>query len=419
MAKSILYSGHGSSSAPSVGKSLTRYFHCGDSGLIVEITETYLKVPYYSTGTFSNLYIRVITNSFDGDDGNIVFKLRVNSADPSSGPLINIPAATTGEFEDTTNTVSISSGDYINYCMVTPSSILPSPTITFRVMNVSFDVSSNTIVRHVAVDSFSENSVTRYTALAGPYSGDGTEVNRQFNMKASGTLKNLYLYVTSNTAVSSTDFRIRKNAANGNSLITVATLTTGAFEDVTNTDSIAVDDDANYSVTYNSASGSIIFSTLASEFVTTTGEFHSICNGSSYTLSGFIVRYATIGGGGTSHISNQTHARGENNSDEKSIASLYTYVSANTSNNTPNYISVNQEAVIVVQIIIPTTTTGSFEWTGDVTFYPNLDYNYAMQCAAAGKSMTFTIWGIKLQLFQQTFFDHHQHVDKHEEALAY
>ena len=125
MAKSILYSGHGSSSAPSVGKSLTRYFHCGDSGLIVEITETYLKVPYYSTGTFSNLYIRVITNSFDGDDGNIVFKLRVNSADPSSGPLINIPAATTGEFEDTTNTVSISSGDYINYCMVTPSSILP------------------------------------------------------------------------------------------------------------------------------------------------------------------------------------------------------------------------------------------------------------------------------------------------------
>lgn len=66
-----------------------------------------------------------------------------------------------------------------------------------------------------------------------------TEANAQIQWYGTGTIKRIRIQLTVNTSTGNTLFRLRKNGANGNSLITIGAGATGFFEDTTNTDTWA------------------------------------------------------------------------------------------------------------------------------------------------------------------------------------
>jgi len=71
-----------------------------------------------------------------------------------------------------------------------------------------------------------------------------TETNTQVTFQQGGTLSKFAVNVSSNTTTIC-DFRIRKNAANGNQLVSYGSGETGIKEDLTNTDSVTAGDEIN------------------------------------------------------------------------------------------------------------------------------------------------------------------------------
>lgn len=99
---------------------------------------------------------------------------------------------------------------------------------------------------------------TAYGPLSGAFPSAATEADVATRIRATSvTLKNLFVRVTLNSLDGSTTVQTRKNAANGNLAVTVGAGATGVFEDLTNSDSLADGDDANYQVVTGGTAGTI------------------------------------------------------------------------------------------------------------------------------------------------------------------
>ena len=85
---------------------------------------------------------------------------------------------------------------------------------------------------------------TRYTGVGtcaiNVVSND--ETARDVHNRVAGEYEHMYVRISANTATSSSTFKFRKNAADGNQIITVGAGATGSFEDTSNHDTVAVGD---------------------------------------------------------------------------------------------------------------------------------------------------------------------------------
>lgn len=91
------------------------------------------------------------------------------------------------------------------------------------------------------------NVITNFP-IAGSPSAQTTsvEANGQVLFKENGVLSNLWINVRTNAVTATSPFRVRKNGANTTLVCNVGSSATGAFEDTTHTDTVAVDDLINY-----------------------------------------------------------------------------------------------------------------------------------------------------------------------------
>ena len=96
-----------------------------------------------------------------------------------------------------------------------------------------------------------------------------TESRRQTKFRAAGTLSELYIHIEANSFSGTTTFRLRKNTANGNQVVSIPTTTTGFLKDTTNTDSVAVNDLLSYSLV-TTGTGSIRYYQINNVFEPTT-----------------------------------------------------------------------------------------------------------------------------------------------------
>ena len=228
-------------------------------------TEVNWQITSRTAGTLSKLWLFVDSNSITASS---TFRTRKNGANGNIS--VSIPASTSGEFEDTTNTDSVAVGDEINFQSVTGSS---GSLMFFKSTRIIWGATTNTVYFYTVGNNtgFSTASVTRYMILCGDV-GSGfliSETNMFTEMNLAGTLKNMFLRISSNARTTDTTFRVRKNTADGNEVITVGGSATGFFEDTTNTDSIADGDDVNLSLTTGTGTEEINIETIKTEFETT------------------------------------------------------------------------------------------------------------------------------------------------------
>jgi hypothetical protein len=226
--------------------STTVYLPIAGLGATMTTTEANQKTAFRCNGTLKNGYANVQTN---GRGTNSTLRSRVNGA--NGNIVVTITASTTGVFEDTTNTDSVSSGDDINFSLTTGTGGGSIQGFFGAGFEVGSDLMYPLSAGSPAGSSFP--TTAERVSAGGGFSLNPSTTLRNIAIETDCVAKRMYAYVSTNTALSNSTAYLWKNAANGNSFVTITGVTTGYFEDTTNTDTLSASDTIAYSVGRGSA----------------------------------------------------------------------------------------------------------------------------------------------------------------------
>ena len=221
-------------------------------------TESHYQVKT-AAGVWSHLALRMRTNT-RGTATNV--KSRVGGADGNQ--IIAVPAGTTGSFEDTTNSDTLSDDDLI--CITVENGAGGG---NFRTQWCGTELAPTAayllgVGRGGGGQTFGTGSPL-FNAPGG-YLGPGytTESDAQAKVTQDATLSNLRTVVFSNGATADSSVRSRINGVDGNLLVPITGATTGAFEDTTNSDTLVEDDLLNWEIEIGSGgTGAAQLTTIA------------------------------------------------------------------------------------------------------------------------------------------------------------
>lgn|SRR3990167_1218419 len=272
----------------SLAAGATQYHRAAIAPATPDATENVVQILFRTAGTFSNLYINVLTN----DRAASTLRTRVNAG--NGNQVVTITGSTTGKFEDTSNTDTVTAGQEWATEIVGGAG---GTTFTYSVVQLLFAASSNTVARYsCAAVANTSNSATRYSLLSGPGTLITTEAQAELRFVGSATLKNMAVNVTANARTSTTTFRSRINAANGALVVSVTSGTTGVIEDTSNSDSVTAGQDINYSVATGTGSSESITYSIAVDAETTDSSSHLFAGGSPGAIATSVTTYAPCGG---------------------------------------------------------------------------------------------------------------------------
>lgn len=239
-------------------------------------TEAQAQLPFNTTGgTFDQGGVYVSQN---GVSSNSTIRLRQN-ATTNINPNISVTGSTTGLFEDTTNSSSISATDKINWSIVVPS-VAGTQTITLRILFCRFSASSNTYQR---LSSLTFGSSNTYGSTTRSFLGLGegldttntaNEIYVQHKFYTGGTLQKGMIFLSANTRDSTTTLNSRIGAADGNIAVSITASTTGLFEDTSNTDTVTSGNLVNMAIVGTAGAGSMTITIYGMEFTTTNKKSH-------------------------------------------------------------------------------------------------------------------------------------------------
>src|SRR6185503_19577092 len=220
-----------------------------------------VKLTVRKDGVISKLIIYLLSNTITGTTS---FTVRKNGAD--TGIVINVSTTGAQLVEDLINTVSVAAGDTIDLKTVPGAA---TGTFAINVMSLSFKADDGKSCQLLGVArsaNLSVSSGNRYVPLGGDSTPDSTEAEAKCRQRKAGTYQYLYVVVTANARTTSTTLRTRKNGANGNISVTIGAGATGVFEDTSNVDTVAVDDDYNFQFVTGSGSETLRYSVIAISF---------------------------------------------------------------------------------------------------------------------------------------------------------
>lgn len=197
--------------------------------------------------------------------GTVTWRMRKNSADAAI--VCSIAGATTGRYEDTTNTVSFVSGDTLGW-KITGGSGSP-PSTMYGIATVNYGAADYEAVAAGSYTATGSDQYLPFCAGASAWGNVGGETPYKMQHGFSIKVQKLRTYLFSNTVAVTATVKVRKNGADGNNTLSIGASTTGAFEDTTNTDNFLATDDINY-VIRGGSSGTFTTYALTST-VTATG----------------------------------------------------------------------------------------------------------------------------------------------------
>jgi hypothetical protein len=207
------------------------------------LTEAEVQVKWKHAGIFSNFGLRVITNTHANAR---TYSFRKNGA--NGNQTISVGAGLTGWFEDNTNTDTVAVDDLLSTAAQIVAGGGSIATTVFRHLFAPTDT-TKTIMCYGSTDGNGAVSLStsRYFPICGIYSENtATESLTNLKIKTSGTFKYAGCYLTANAKVNNVNVVTRKNTANANIAIPITALTTGAFYDDTNSDSVVSGDLYNW-----------------------------------------------------------------------------------------------------------------------------------------------------------------------------
>lgn len=218
----------------------TRYYTLGQADAQPYATESEIAVVL-KAGELDHLRV-YISASGSGDITTV--GLRVNGVDTALA--VTTPAATTGEFEDNTHSVTVANGDRASIRHTgnsAPYSVSAAGFQSVRYAAAAAPVLPLTVVGNNYVSL--NGSTAYYLPPSGYLSAFTAFTEAQAQHKIRGadiTLSNLRWVVTSNSQSAATVLRLRKNGANGNLTVSVPAGTTGEFEDTAHSDHLTAGD---------------------------------------------------------------------------------------------------------------------------------------------------------------------------------
>lgn len=362
----------------------------------VNTTEAYAQIPFRTAGTLSNLHVRALA---PGSGASATIKVRKNGADGNEA--ISIATNASGEFDDTSNTDSVTAGDLLCYSVVTNTS-------NYWIVGLSclYEASSGMLSK---LSTNHENGASRssintlYHNVDGLLSWFSTESNLALPSSVSGTLKNFAVYTDSNSRTAATTFGSRKNLGAGNLAISIGASSTGLFEDTSNTDTISAGDKINYQSTMSSGSGTLVIRFISSELVTTNNTFEVVSADSNSTsissaqdltfpVSGQLNQFSNWGALTSTII-------------EIKCSNLEVNVITNTLNGTTQVILQDSAGNTTLFVGIGAGTTGIFTDTTDAPFIAiNASIKYRVLTFGSSGAIALTAIGVGAQTIPAEIF---------------
>lgn len=172
-------------------------------------------------GTLSRLFAKVTANT---KAATTTINSRING---SNGAMsLSVPASTTGFYQDTSNTDTIATGDYINYSIANAN----SGTVTITTSGAWLQAGSNDFgiySRNVAGTSLTTGA-TVYATASGAFSASTTESETNQVVRATIPITgiSIQLYVNNSSTFTAT---LRANTANTSIAVSVPSSTSGVF----------------------------------------------------------------------------------------------------------------------------------------------------------------------------------------------
>jgi hypothetical protein len=234
---------------------VTRFFTIDGAVVTGAVAEATSQFKIKTPGTLQNLQINIKVNS-----RTTTTTFGTRNAGVNGNLVLSILAGTTGLFEDNVHTDSIVSGSFVNY-YITFGAEATAFTVNyfgvfFVTVNGSYYFLNGVLQGFVVLQSVTTNL---------PLSGNGmvstTESDFQFSKQVS-TLSNLAARVTVSSITVSSTVKLRKNAGNGNQVVSIPGSTIGYFEDLVNTDSVVATDEVNYQIIVGGTGTSMVFNSI-------------------------------------------------------------------------------------------------------------------------------------------------------------
>lgn len=354
-----------------------------------EVTEANTNVPFSGAGSFSNLAFTVLSNTVTAAS---TFRLRKNGSNATL--LITIPSSTSGYFEDITNTDTIVANDTVNYQLALGAT---GTSIVVGGSCMMFSSTSNTLMKWGTASSAGSTINTASTTTYRTFTTlviNAAESTAQTKVNQSGTWQHLQSYISSNLRTSTTVIRSRINGSDGNQVLNIPALTTGAFEDTANTDTISAGSLLNYSVTTGIGTTSLVQQTLNSEFLSTVNQFTSFnSNNTSPSTTGGLDTYHSIGGADFQNSTMDAPVAFKARMNLV-VSKLSINVVVNTSTTSTLTLNFRKNSVNrSLKVLVPAGTTGHLEdLTNAVAATPSDLIDYLWSGFITGGSMSFRVF---------------------------
>jgi hypothetical protein len=335
-----------------------------------------------TVGTYQLLTVRVTVNTYT--TATLTIRVRKNSA--NGNPVVSVAAATTGSFQDTTNSDTVGDGDTIGFHWAVAGG--GSGTCTVNVGYAIFETSdpAKTTMRWATDNSNLTTATSRYV----PVSAQGqwantTEANAQSEARITGTAYRVYVRLSSNTRNGDSTFAFRLNGADSALTVSVPASTSGTFENTTDTVAIAIGDLINWRAAAGGTSGTLAIQHVVLEYETVTGACQ-IQTARAETINANVTTYLPAGGiliqDTESIVAFPMGVPGE-------ISDLQITVSANTVSAASTLRNRKNGANGAVAVSIPASTTGRFLNTTDSDAYAAADeITLQLVTGATGTSLT-------------------------------
>lgn len=220
-------------------------FRFGDS-----TNEAYYQIVSGTAGTLKNFGIRVTINNRTSDT---IFRVRINGADGNIS--ITVPGGSTGYFEDTTNTDTISAGDLVNLSFTAGAS---GSSMGVFVTGIDFETTNKKSLTAFVGGQWA-TPFDAYASIGGfGATPDTTENNIESRVKFSCTVSYLSFYISASNinpidGTPSVKWIVRKNNANTTLLKEATNNATGRFTETSLTDDLADGDNINFKQDTNAA----------------------------------------------------------------------------------------------------------------------------------------------------------------------
>lgn len=229
-------------------------------------TEGNTKCRITVAGTMKNLFVYVQTNAHTTTS---TYNSRVNGA--NGNLTVSYTSTQTGAKEDTANSDTISAGNDYNIALTVGAD---SNNIATRMTALDFTSTAGYMLLNTGytIGTPPNTTAQRFLPIAGICTVGTTELYSQMKAGSNLAFSQGTVVLSANSTGTST-FRFRKNAANGNQVVSISASSTGVFTDSINTDNTVASDEVCWGYTAGAASGVTITSVSA---VAVTGYLRSI-----------------------------------------------------------------------------------------------------------------------------------------------